>query len=269
MQGHIVQALAIAAAANANLSGRETTLFWPNASVFTFTKRCGFRDGAGNLVAPNPPSWIAGLMGKSSGVWLHATPRSKTPGEDRKTVGFAGGGPRWILETVRQDASSLWEGRDAVLTQNDPQGKNWATVYAEIANDWRHKRPAMRALADIIATLRAALTDIAGLAHDGDLTGFEASFREALARLDDTRPLVGAYHADIADIADFSPEGRRLFGALHSAWVFGAMGSWNDTGVPGQEERYDALSEKLFGVLVESVVALANSTYPTAAPRPH
>ncbi|HEY2068616.1 MAG TPA: hypothetical protein VGG48_03590 [Rhizomicrobium sp.] len=261
MQLSIVQTLAMAGAANGVLNGRAIGPFWPNSSVFQFTKQCDFKKKDGTLAAPDPMRWIEGLAGHCKGVWLHGIQRNPEPGKDRELVNFVGGGPRWILEDVRDGSSSLWESRDTVLDRNDPQRKIWGTTFVEIADDWRRPRPQSRGVAAVAEDLRATLTDIASLAQDGGLTEFEAQFRQALVKLDEAYPLRGTYHADIADIADYTRETRKLFGAVQSAWVFGGMGSWNDIKVAGQEARYDGLSEKLFQILVEATVAIGNSTF--------
>ena len=58
------------------------------------------------------------------------------------------------------------------------------------------------------------------------------------------------------------PEAERLLKAAGRAWVFGAMGSWNDVGVDAAlKPRYESASKVLFDALARAVLVSANSTY--------
>jgi hypothetical protein len=59
-----------------------------------------------------------------------------------------------------------------------------------------------------------------------------------------------------------TPEAQGLLKAAGAAWVFGAMGSWNDV-VPDAalKPRYESASKTLFTALSRAVLVSANSTY--------
>jgi hypothetical protein len=61
-----------------------------------------------------------------------------------------------------------------------------------------------------------------------------------------------------------SPEARALLEACRQGWVFGGMGSWNDTGDGGPD--YDLVSEQLYRALTEGVCAAANDSMNWASP---
>jgi hypothetical protein len=53
-----------------------------------------------------------------------------------------------------------------------------------------------------------------------------------------------------------------MLDAVQTAWVFGGMGSWNDLGFDGEEQRtYDSLSEELCAALNMAVLEVVNSSY--------
>lgn len=52
-------------------------------------------------------------------------------------------------------------------------------------------------------------------------------------------------------------EAIQLLYAASIAWVFGGMGSWNDTGV--NSEEYNNVSNELYNTINLSIVAVANN----------
>ena len=70
------------------------------------------------------------------------------------------------------------------------------------------------------------------------------------------------YPLEFLRFTQMSPEAQRLLKAAGRAWVFGAMGSWNDVGVDATlKSRYESSSKALFDVLSRAVLVVANSTY--------
>jgi hypothetical protein len=63
-----------------------------------------------------------------------------------------------------------------------------------------------------------------------------------------------------------------LLDASQKAWVFGGMGSWNDLGSEGDDQKlYERLSDRLFRAVNEAIEAAATSTFKegrTAPTRP-
>ena len=115
MQGPIAQALALVCVGNAVLRGRGAGRFWPDCSVFRFSKACDFRRVEGEqdeLIAAEPHMWFEVLRAHNiEGLRLHHAPRPRAPNqtipvEDRMMVGFVGGGPAWPIR-LNRDCSCL------------------------------------------------------------------------------------------------------------------------------------------------------------------
>jgi hypothetical protein len=260
MQGSIAQIMALTIAGNAAAGGRDVSSFWPNASVFRFTKRCSFVDSSGTILEADPNAWLATTRSQCFGAMLHALQRNLSKTNDRENVGFVGGGPRWIMTTLEPNGTLLWEGRDRVSDKDDPERKIWTTDYVMLTERLPELRQSTKSVAEISTALRNTLREIADFAHEIQSDYFEGCFRNAIVSLSSDDPLNGLYHADIAALGRFPLQTARLFSATQHGWVFGAMGSWND--MAPDDPRYAPLSDKLFDEMVEAATVIANSTFP-------
>jgi hypothetical protein len=67
-------------------------------------------------------------------------------------------------------------------------------------------------------------------------------------------------YPDLIPRANYSLEARRLLGAGAGAWVFGAMGSWNDVS-PGlfRKRRYEIVTGRLYKAMILALVAGINA----------
>lgn len=75
------------------------------------------------------------------------------------------------------------------------------------------------------------------------------------------------YHSDLAPTPAIPLEAKQLLAAVQAAWVFGGMGSWNDLGFDGDDQReYDALSGKLFLLINQTLCSAINTTSGAAGP---
>ncbi len=269
MQGPIAQALALSCVGNAFLRGKDVSGFWPDASVFRFSKSCEFRRLDGDrdaLIAADPMAWFETLHAYK-GLRLHTAPRQRGPQQtlainERQSVGFVGGGPAWLIEAIGAERSVLWQGHDRLGDRNDPEHKIWLNTYlmsGEIAPQTHTQvnlQDASRALEDALREIESLATAAA--------PDWSATFTNARAVLGAQTPESGygaGYHADIADYAGFDKDQRRMLGAVSAGWVFGAMGSWNDMVVSAAHTMdYERISEQLFGALIDAICALANAT---------
>ncbi len=266
MQGPIAQALALSSVANAFLRGKDVSGFWPDATVFRFSKSCDFRKLEGErdeLIASDPMAWFETLR-TSRGLQLHAAPRPRAPRQtvpinERQSVGFVGGGPAWIIEVVGARRSALWQGYDRLGDKNEPQHKIWLNTYLWSGAS-QPQSQARTSLTGAAHALDEALNEIGALAAD-IAPAWSETFASARAILNGDRPDIG-YHADIAAYAGFTAQQRRILGAATLGWVFGGMGSWNDVGVADDRAGdYERVSEELFRTLIDAICALANSTF--------
>lgn len=268
MQGPIAQALMLTCVGNAFLAGRDVTGFWPDAGVFKFSKCCDFRVVQGDddrLIAADPLEWFETLHG-AHGLRLHHAPRPRGPGqtldvEDRKLVGFVGGGPIWLIEAVGEGRSAVWQGFDRLGDRNDPGRKIWLHTYLRVA-DTEPQDFSAQPLSEARADLNAALADIEAFAPRVPYGDWAATFRAARLALNTDAPPEHFFTADFDRYAGFDRARQSLLAGVWNGWVFGGMGSWNDL-VPEEADRadYERTSERLFTALNNAIAALANSTY--------
>ncbi|WP_395646618.1 hypothetical protein [Terricaulis sp.] len=266
MQGPVAQALLLACAGNAFLSGRDLTGFWPDSVVFKFSRSCDFRvvDGdADRLLAPDPLAWFETLRGVR-GLHLHHAPRPRAPGqtlavEERMMAGFVGGGPAWLIEVVGEGRSMLWQGFDRLGDRNDPERKIWLNTYLRVG-ETEPQEYAAQPLAEACADLDHALLEIGAVAARMQYGNWSDVFAAARASL--SAPGDHFFYRDFERYAGFGPVQQGLLAAATGGSVFGGMGSWNDVGpCPELEADYNRTSEQLYTTLNNAIAALANSTY--------
>lgn len=267
MQVPILRALALTAVGNAAMSGRDVAGFYPGDPLFRFSASLDFmtprETGPLKQVAHGALDWFEKLKKrKCRGLRLHNAPMQQKSKfghiDDRVLVGMVGGGPRWLIEAVYGDHSELWEGFDRVGDQNAADKKIWLSAYILIGE---------AASAESVDTnikgasidLRDALLNVEPVARAIPGTGFADIFvaaRETLEGKDLPYPL------EFLRYAQMKPEAERLLKAAGRAWVFGAMGSWNDVGVDAAlKPRYESASRALFDAVSRAVLVSANSTY--------
>lgn len=264
MQGPIENALMTVMAGNAYLAGKSIGAFWPDAPTFRFIKSCEFRTDSGSddfpLLAADPLAWFASLKPWCRGLRLHANEPTLQPGQlpgvkPRMLVGFVGGGPRWLVEAVGADKSEVWEGFDKLGDRKDPEQKIWTKTW--IRQDVVKPGQAHPvALKDALPALRSVLPEIEAYAREEKRDNFADCFARALTALEPAPK--GEFHQAFARYAHADDSQMRVLAAVMEAWVFGGMGSWNDT---GGGERYDALSERLFDGLCGVICGLGNSSF--------
>ena len=266
MLGPIAQTLALTCVGNAALKCCDVGGFWPDATVFRFSKSCDFRCVEGKsveLLAADPLAWFA-MLGeqKCKGLRLHHAPRPRGPKQtlpvsDRMLVGFVGGGPAWLIEQVGAGASTLWQGFDRVGDAHDGERKIWRHSYLRQGKTAPQDLSAAP-LSTITSAMAPILAEIEALADKLDAANFAGCFADARALLDGAP----SPSPDFARYAPLSEAQTRLLAAIETAWVFGAMGSWNDISPPQEfAGDYDRLSDALFSVLNEAVCAVANASF--------
>jgi hypothetical protein len=257
------QCMALVAACNATLNGRDLGAFWPNAAIFKWTETIDFvvprPDGRFQTLAPDPTAWFAWLNGPCKGLRLHTAPMNQSetlgPLEERTMAGFVGGGPRWLIEAVGDARSVLWEGFDRVGNREHPEKRLWRATYIQ-QTETAVQSHADADLAGAARELEGVLVKIAPFASEIGAENFAEVFMRAREWLNTPVPPERNLGVPLSDAAD-----RLVAGAI-GASVFGGMGSWNDMGAPPEKKaRYDALSEELFLALQRAVIAAANSTF--------
>jgi hypothetical protein len=146
-----------------------------------------------------------------------------------------------------------------VGNREHPEQKIWKVSYGRIAEA---VLPIDYSFLDRLETrkkLEATLTetlDFSRRHRDGD---FSVSFQRAL-------DILGGRQASPPDSLDMYPPGyldaehQTLLDAAEAAWVFGAMGSWNDWGSADSaiEKEYEELSSRLYALVCAAVTAAVN-----------
>lgn len=271
MHTPIAQAVALTIFGNDVLRGEARAEFWPGSTVFGFCKRVRFVALVGDpsnptegLLAGDPALWMSRL--KETGtvaLRLHHLERNDPKISDRMSAGLVGGGGRWLIETLRADQSDLWEARWTVGNQNDPERKIWNVAYFRVDRGRARIAFQTRDLAILQGELKAALAQITAFAYRQRLEGFANAFQTAEAILSSQAPLSEVYHSDLAPGAQPPLAAKQILGAAQRAWVFGGMGSWNDLGFDGQDQRdYEQLSDNLYALLNEAISAAVNASAP-------
>lgn len=270
MDGPTAQIAALAIAGNHYLKGGELKGFWPDGAVFNFCKFVRFITLSGDDVQPkehpytdDPPSWFARQKGEGVvGFRLVHMAVNKPVISDRMSAGFVGGGGRKIMEAVHDMTMDGWEAGWRV-GQKDPAGKIWQVNYALIGEDMPRRDIIPYNMTSLVRALQDALVDIAVFAKaDKQSEDFVPAFESAMLCLKSKTPLETSFNFKgfepmIADV-----RAQRLIAAADAAWVFGAMGSWNDIGFEGDAQKeYDTVSEKLFGQLIDAITTAVNSTF--------
>lgn len=259
MQMSVIQNVLLTLAGNRVRAGKPLEKFWPDASIFVFTQSCRFVDTRGAEVAPDPNAWLDRIARRSRGVRLHGITRGK---DDWLLSGMANQGARWLVETVGDSCSDLWELSEEVDERNENARKNWVHVYTRVETGWCKPFAPQPSVAEMTAEVRAATTEAAAFAHENEITNFESLYRDALLVLDHGGP-AERERIDALLLADLTPEARRLYDGANAAWQFGGMGSWNDFVFDGAiQTRYEALTDRLYRSLCNAVAVAANSTYP-------
>jgi hypothetical protein len=268
LQGTIVQAAALAIFGNDILRGYSRENFWPASTVFKFCKAVRFVALSGetakpteSLFAEDPVQWISRLRDEgTSSLRLHAVAHNDPRMSDRMSVGFVGGGGRWLIETQQARVSDLWQARWQSMNKGDPDKKIWDVGYYRIDQGRRHIPLQTKSLTGLRQDLMMALSGIEAFAARQKLEHFAGAFRKATGLLSSDHPLSETYHSDLAPTEAMSLEAKQLLGAVQAAWVFGGMGTWNDLGFDGDDQREsDALSGELFLLLNQALCSAVNA----------
>jgi hypothetical protein len=266
MNGTIAQAVALVCHANGAIRGLPS-LFWPTNSTTQFCEFVRFVrferklfGGHQEAAAANTPDeWFDTLIKQRTiAVRLQHGPGAADALPDRMSAGFVGGGGHWILEVLGADERvSRWIARWEVGKRGAPDHRIWRVTYGLVQRSRPERNVARPSFVDVRAELSAALTEIHAFSEQHGVNPFTALFARALDSMGGG-PATG-YHKDLAPEGVLGDDARTVLDACQSAWVFGAMGSWNDLGFEGDEQqRYERVSERLYQAVLAAIVAATN-----------
>ena len=270
MNGPIAQIVALTCYGNAYLSGRPGPQFFPSNSTCQFCEFVTFVTLSTSFfcrpketeIAQNPDSWFACLKTCGAlGIRLSRAPKN-TPGiSDRMSAGFVGGGETWTMEVLLpRNKSEFWVARWEVGNPAAADRRGWRVTYGRVSKGRSTPSPTSQ-LPKAMCELAESLKEIRAFSAKHKLDGFTRCLEEALDTLETQGRNLHGYHEDLAPIGFPSMEAATLLDACQKAWVFGCMGSWNDMGFDGENQKtYDRVSERLFQAVNVAIEQAATST---------
>lgn len=270
MNGPIAQIVALTCYGNALLGGQRIEPFFPGNSTCTFCDRVSFivleKSFLGKAkekeVAKTPDEWFNFLKSQGArGIRLSRTPANDPNISDRMSAGFVGGGGTWNMEVLLpKKRSEYWVARWDVWNQKAPENRIWRVTYGRVSSGATADQEP-RPLADIATRMTKSLRDIHAFSQKHQCGGFTKCFSDALDTIESKGKNLHGYHRVLAPDGLLSEEAMAILHASQSAWVFGGMGSWNDMGFDGDDQKeYERVSEGLFQTVNEVIAAAANST---------
>jgi hypothetical protein len=166
---------------------------------------------------------------------------------DRCAVAFAGSGS-WAIISEGTKANLVWR----QLYMESGRGEALTFIGTPIEGPLPAYSSDLEAAE---ANLRKALRDILEFTQKEGLgKNWEAIFTNALFILDSE----GESHVSISALLPegaYSHRARRLMAAASESWVFGGMGSWNDT---GGGEGYSKVSDGLYAAMIDAIITATN-----------
>ncbi len=274
MNGPIAQMVALTCHGNAYLAGRYIGAFFPQNSTCTFCDRVNFvtvdKSFSGKTIekeiAQTPDEWFLFLkLSNASGIRLSRTPQNALRISDRMSAGFIGGDGTWAMEILfPKNRSEYVQARWEVWNRDAADRRFWRVTYGRISTG---ETPKINSADLTLAVIRLteSLREIHAFAAQHDCGGLTKAFADALDTLDSKGQNLHGYYQDLCPANFLSLEAITLLDACQSAWVFGGMGSWNDLGFYGDDEKkYEQVSEQLFQAVNGAIIAAGNSRTPLA-----
>jgi hypothetical protein len=269
MVGPTAQLVALCCHFNGQARGVAAPPFLPANSTCRFCEYIHFvrqqtrwfGKSAWKTVATTPDEWLLNEATPGRNALIVHGRVDDPQISDRMSAGFVGGGGRWLLALTADVGKNLWEASWEVGNQKAADQRIWRVRYGLVAEHSVLAMPKLRTVNALCMQLQEALAEIAAFADEHRIEGFAACFRKAIQCLSGDDPFAEVYHKDLSPEGLLDASAQRLLAACQAAWVFGGMGSWNDLGFDGAEQKqYEKVSEKLFALLNEGICAGANSS---------
>jgi hypothetical protein len=264
MNTGLAQLVALTAHGNVALRSSAHYSRLENTTLFRFVGALSF--GVAAEAEPNDPvtpdAWFRSLAQRGIVrlylVRLPPEPEAALSAYDRSA--FANGEQAAIAAVDRQGRMELWVPQWISVEQHG--GKSaWVLRYRGFHGGAWSEALKGRSVADVTTALREVLKEIAVFAADNGLERWADNFESAASSLG---PTAADHSADLLPETAYGPDARRLLTAAMSGWVFGGMGSWNDTGPANSDEypRYEELTQQLYDTIMDALVASANALAP-------
>jgi hypothetical protein len=269
MVGTLSQLVTLVSYGNAYLRGREIGSLSSNSEFqfcntveFLFPKPAGSWFGK-ELLVGSPLKWLETLKDrKCTRLKLSHFPTPNPEAPDHMLAAFVGGGGQSLIEAAFDSNSDYWAGKWEVTNQKAPDRKIWRVTYNVVAKNSKSTSNAAIDLQGLRNRLEKTLLEIRDFAQKHKVDNFAAIFQNGIDCLNSASVTEKSYHKDLVPDGWYSLEAEQLLTAASNAWVFGGMGSWNDLGFEGADNKiYENLSAKLYSTINESIVAAVNSKH--------
>lgn len=257
MNGEIYQSISLVIHGNAFKQGFEINNFPRSSSAFQHCDSVRFKKTSRKflkknevLVSDGVLEWYRAIIANSRGTRLLIPSNAK----NYSMVGLAGGGSSLLIEVVGDNSSTLWQ----PVWRFQSTKEKWNVDYIQIAEEVFTLPPVELKVAQTTELLESALHRILNFTNAHDL-GFQNCFEAALEALDSSKT---DFDLNLTPQQYIDIDAAKLLNSVAKGWVFGAMGSWNDTFPPeGSQEEYNEVSGGLYSAILLAVRDAANSTF--------
>lgn len=274
MNGPLAQIVSITTYANAEIKGVSESPYSFDNSTVNFCNKICFIDwvkkGISGFflnkyteqpIADDFDNWIKFLKQENvKQLFLHYVSSENPEFSDRMTSGLVGGGGRWLIEAWKGKTSDYWEARWEVTDPEAEDSRIWSVTYVRISRNDIIRTDDHSGLDGISKEFKKSIIACQSFSEEQQLDLWKKSFDNALECLESgNTDFETIYHKDIIPLSKYSEEAKRILFAAQSAWVFGGMGSWNDMGFDGEEQkRYEKISDKLFTEVCKAIPHATN-----------
>lgn len=271
MNGVIAQLVALTAHGNLFLSDSSARqLRLADNSTFQFVSEIdfarpraflGFR-GPLVVVARTPEVWYDALRDQGvTRLFLSRTIVSAPERLDpRYGTAFIGDEKPAIVANRRGATSDMWMPEWRVVRPDAPDQRIWGVRYTATAGPPPFPEIGRDHLDWATESLAIALAKVIPFAAGHGANTWVPWFERAERLLTGTES-EPPYHPDLLPELGYSSKARRLLNGCVGAWVFGGMGSWNDSQPDDLADMavYEALTRSLFDAVLNGLVAAVNA----------
>ena len=212
--------------------------------------------------------WEADLFASNSHEWIkklrtigckelraYRLPSNHPELADWTTAGFVAGGGRWMIRALCSYGQDYWEPGWTFQECDTPASGYWRVQYGRIIRADQGLPPIAPSVSEAVSEFRGALGQARAFASGNDLP-YMQTFDAALAILNKRC----ASSSLVFRSGVLKSDALALGSACDAAWVFGAMGSWNDLGFSAEvQPDFERVSERLYLAITSGLVAATNS----------
>jgi len=210
-----------------------------------------------DLFASNAHEWIEKLRAIGCReLRAYRLPSNHPELADWLSSGFIAGGGRWMIRAVCSYGNDYWEPSWTFQESDSPGSGHWLVQYGRIIRADQGLPPITPSASEAETEFREALGQARAFATRNGLP-YTSTFDTALAVLNKRSAVSSSVFRSNVIMADAFALGA----ACEAAWVFGAMGSWNDHGFAAEvQPEYERVSERLYLSITSGLVAATNTS---------